>query len=63
MSGNFQLEKATHIIYTYACAQELSALRSLMPTTRITLGMSIEHNAMGEMKKVLVFVSLFLIDR
>ena len=49
MSGNFQLEKATHIIYTYACVQELSALRSLMPTVRITLGMSIEHSTASKM--------------
>ena len=49
MSGNFQLEKATHIIYAYACAQELSALRSLMPTARITLGMSIEHSTASKM--------------
>lgn len=35
----------------------LSILRSLVPIARIAFSMSVEHDAMGEMKKVLVYLA------
>lgn len=34
----------------------LSVLRSLVPIARIAFSMSVEHDAMGKLKKVLIFV-------
>ena len=44
------------IHYIYMHTLSLSVLRSLVPIARIAFSMSVEHDAMGKLKKVLIFV-------
>lgn len=53
--SRFSKGRSAH--YIYVCARGLSNLRPLVPTARIALSVSIEHDAMGEMKKVLVYLA------
>ena len=51
----FPLEKPAH--FYIRMRARLSVLRSLVPIARIAFSMSVEHDAMGKLKKVLIFVS------
>lgn len=51
----FPLEKPAH--FYIRMRARLSVLRSLVPIARIAFSMSVEHDAMDKLKKVLIFVS------